>query len=193
MGDATDLEAQTALYRFFDEEGGLLYVGITQRFGQRWSTHMRTKPWWSDVRSHTAQWYADRPTAAAAEVEAIKTEKPRHNVMHARAKLPKERAEIVTAEMVLAMEAVGSAGKEFAELQTLANEAKQLLFDACADAVRAGDTPDKLAAWLRSNKTPEQIEAGLSFTSAHLRKKIRERGVAPLRTGPKPRKPASSK
>jgi hypothetical protein len=38
-----------ALYRFFDEHGALLYVGITNNPGRRWSQHETDKPWWHEV------------------------------------------------------------------------------------------------------------------------------------------------
>lgn len=69
----------TALYRFFDADGALLYVGITADLEQRWSSHQR-KPWWPDVAEKTVEWYATRPVALAAELEAIRSEAPRYNV-----------------------------------------------------------------------------------------------------------------
>lgn len=69
----------TALYRFFDADGALLYVGITADLEQRWSSHQR-KPWWPDVAKKTVEWHDTRPVALAAELEAIKSEAPRYNV-----------------------------------------------------------------------------------------------------------------
>jgi hypothetical protein len=83
--------------------------------------------------------------------------------------------------------AVEAADKAFTEAQTAADAAKELLFDACAEAVKAGRTADQLEAKLKSTKTPEQIKAGLAFTGAYIRRKVRERGVERLRSGPKPR------
>lgn len=51
------------------------------------------------------------------------------------------------------------------------------LFDAYADAARAGRTADELAA------------RG-TFTASYIRRKLRERGVEPKKGGPKPRKAA---
>lgn len=70
----------TALYRFFDADGALLYVGITADLEQRWTKHQSEKPWWPDVAEKTVAWHDDRPSALAAELEAIKTEAPRYNV-----------------------------------------------------------------------------------------------------------------
>ncbi len=73
-----------ALYRFFDEAGDLLYVGITVDIGARWNAHSKDKPWWSDVRSCTVEPHPDRPAVLAAERAAIVAERPKHNVVHNR-------------------------------------------------------------------------------------------------------------
>lgn len=70
----------TALYRFFDADGALLYVGITADLGKRWAKHQSEKPWWPHVTKKTVRWYGERPSALAAEAEAIKDELPRYNV-----------------------------------------------------------------------------------------------------------------
>ena len=46
---------RTALYRFFDEAGTLLYVGISNDPDVRWSYHARQKDWWPKVRSRTIE------------------------------------------------------------------------------------------------------------------------------------------
>lgn len=65
---------------------------------------------------------------------------------------------------------------------------KEQLFEAFAEAVREGHTPDELAARLKARKTPTQIDAGLTFSGAYVRRKVREIGIPALPTGPKPRK-----
>lgn len=74
--------SKTAIYRFFDADGVLLYVGITERFGQRWAHHARNKPWWDEVHSQTAEWHPERALAVEAEKNAIRTEKPKYNIVH---------------------------------------------------------------------------------------------------------------
>lgn len=71
---------QPRLYRFYDELGGLLYVGITSNFPERWTAHRRTADWWPLVALVTVS--DPYPyTAAAEESErlAIKSEGPRFN------------------------------------------------------------------------------------------------------------------
>jgi len=72
----------TTLYRFFDVDGGLLYVGIAGNPARRAHDHSKTKPWWTDVARSTMEHYTTREAAAAAEVAAIITERPLHNVTH---------------------------------------------------------------------------------------------------------------
>lgn len=69
----------TALYRLYDADGALLYVGITCDLDQRWKAHAR-KPWWPQVADKQVQWYDNRAQAGKAEVHAIVTEEPRHNI-----------------------------------------------------------------------------------------------------------------
>lgn len=83
-------EERTAVYRFFAADDTLLYVGVTQRFGTRWSNHAKQKPWWPQVARQAVVWYDTRAEALSIETEAIKTEKPVHNVLH-QPKPPKPR------------------------------------------------------------------------------------------------------
>lgn len=75
-------EERAAVYRFYAADDTLLYVGVTQRFGTRWSNHAKQKPWWPQVTRQAVVWYDTRAEALTVETEAIKTEKPVHNVLH---------------------------------------------------------------------------------------------------------------
>lgn len=72
----------TALYRFFDENGDLLYVGISVRPWTRWKEHNAQKNWIDEVENITLERYATRSEALAAEREAIIAEDPRYNIQH---------------------------------------------------------------------------------------------------------------
>jgi len=74
------IEAPVALYRFFDADGALLYVGITANLGDRFRAHRAQQPWWPSVASRTVELHEDRWAAAAAEIHAIRTERPAHNI-----------------------------------------------------------------------------------------------------------------
>lgn len=75
---------RTALYRLYDTNDVLLYVGITDNLGVRWNHHAKHKTWWPDVARHTADWYASREEVAEAEVKAIETETPLYNIQGAK-------------------------------------------------------------------------------------------------------------
>jgi hypothetical protein len=75
------------LYRFWDAGGDLLYVGITGIRDARWRAHGNQKPWWREVATVTVEHYDDRKSLAAAEIAAIRAEKPRYNVAHTAAAL----------------------------------------------------------------------------------------------------------
>ncbi|MET9222403.1 GIY-YIG nuclease family protein [Streptomyces sp. NPDC003300] len=74
--------APTALYRLFDTEGRLLYVGITNMPNVRFDAH-RMKAWWKQVARRELVWFDNRQEAGWAEVRAIRAERPMHNRMHA--------------------------------------------------------------------------------------------------------------
>lgn len=71
-----------ALYRFFASDDALLYVGITCDVGRRWDRHASDKPWWTEVARSTVQHFDSREAVLAAEEAAIRSEKPRYNVVH---------------------------------------------------------------------------------------------------------------
>lgn len=79
------LDRPTTLYRLFDQKHQLLYVGIAWNPGERFKQHRHGKPWWSEVASAELAHYPSRALAMDAEVAAIKSEQPRHNVVHNRA------------------------------------------------------------------------------------------------------------
>ena len=67
------------LYRFFDKDSNLLYVGITNTWHQRFHQHERTAGWFSRVAHATFEPYESREAVEAAELVAIKTENPQFN------------------------------------------------------------------------------------------------------------------
>lgn len=69
----------TAVYRFYDASGTLLYVGICDEPMHRWSQHIK-KSWWADVRRFRLVWFPSRDEAMEAERRAIIAGKPIHNI-----------------------------------------------------------------------------------------------------------------
>lgn len=69
----------TALYRLYDADGVLLYVGVTGALKTRVGSHAKRKPWWPEVRRKTYQLYPSRSEGDDAEDAAIDNEHPRYN------------------------------------------------------------------------------------------------------------------
>lgn len=72
------------LYRFYDAQGRLLYIGIAVDFLARWGKH-RKKTWWPLVARMEIEQHPNRAAACAAERKAIILEKPLHNYVHNKA------------------------------------------------------------------------------------------------------------
>lgn len=71
----------TSVYRLYDPDGGLLYVGITCRLVSRMLQHRRSQSWGDDIAFVEWDEFADdRAAAAVEERRAIREERPRHNV-----------------------------------------------------------------------------------------------------------------
>lgn len=71
---------RTALYRLFDAEERLLYIGITHNLKERFYQHSTTRPWWSSVANQRIEWLDTRVEAEASERAAIRSERPIWNV-----------------------------------------------------------------------------------------------------------------
>ena len=69
-----------AVYRLWDAEGNLLYVGSSYDPDKRCAVHRRT-PWWPQVAHRTEEWHPNRWVAYRAETKAIHSEAPRFNSM----------------------------------------------------------------------------------------------------------------
>ena len=67
------------LYRFYDEQDRLLYVGISGSWNQRIHQHEKQAGWFSMASRCTFERYPDRAAVEAAETEAILNEFPVYN------------------------------------------------------------------------------------------------------------------
>lgn len=70
----------TALYRYFDQYGALLYIGISKTPIVRLSTHQSLKNWEYDIATVTIAYFDTRKLAIAAEWNAIAAENPLYNI-----------------------------------------------------------------------------------------------------------------
>jgi hypothetical protein len=78
----TSPDGDTAMYRWFDADGVLVYVGISRHLHLRTRSHIKASDWMAFVASSTIERLTDPVEAAAAEEAAIKAERPIFNKVH---------------------------------------------------------------------------------------------------------------
>lgn len=88
------------LYRFFDSDDRLLYIGISLSAAKRAAEHRDSKQWWPDVARMNIEHLGAVPRSTAEHVEAsaIRAERPLWNRTHSAYELPTTPAQ--TTEMV---------------------------------------------------------------------------------------------
>ena len=69
------------LYRHFDKNQKLLYIGLTNNIHGRISGHKSASKWFLDIANITLEHFPSRFMLIEAEKEAIRNEKPEHNVI----------------------------------------------------------------------------------------------------------------
>lgn len=69
-----------SLYRFYDSQGDLLYVGVAWNPGRRWEHHRRTAAWWREATRAVVAVYDCQASALSAERAWIRNAQPRFNV-----------------------------------------------------------------------------------------------------------------
>ena len=67
------------VYRHYDLDGGLLYVGMTVFPQTRFGHHRRWSPWFDEIDCIKIQRFERAEDATAAEIDAIKNERPKYN------------------------------------------------------------------------------------------------------------------
>ena len=73
---------KASLYRHFNDEGALLYVGVSKSVASRTKQHKASSHWANEISRTETQDFESREDALSAEVVAIKTENPIYNVAH---------------------------------------------------------------------------------------------------------------
>jgi predicted GIY-YIG superfamily endonuclease len=74
-----DSPERTALYRLYDADGRLLYIGITNDPNRRWAQHARSSRWWPKVVTKKIEWLQSRSASLAAEKVEIERLNPPYN------------------------------------------------------------------------------------------------------------------
>ena len=84
-------KGKTALYRHFDKDGQLLYVGISLSHVARLSQHRDGSPWYEDIAHVTIEWHKTRVDAELAETTAIGREAPKYKKNKVQSEMNLER------------------------------------------------------------------------------------------------------
>lgn len=84
-------DTPTALYKYFDDAGRLLYIGITGDLANREQGHIGSSRWMELTASSTVQRYPSREDALKVEREAIEAE---HPVSTASTTTPRKRGSV---------------------------------------------------------------------------------------------------
>lgn len=92
------MKQQHTLYRLYNADGDLLYIGITLNPFKRISEHKRTKEWFDEVANIRLERFPTLAAVAAAEIEAIRTEKPRENITYNNSSVTVEKARLAEAK-----------------------------------------------------------------------------------------------
>lgn len=67
------------LYRFYAQNGELLYIGVTSRPAERFTVHRRNATWWGKIGGIKTERMTCHRAVLAAEVAAIRAERPAFN------------------------------------------------------------------------------------------------------------------
>ena len=77
--DDERLSVVTYLYRHFDADGDLLYVGISSNWLSRLIQHSRQSEWYAQIASVTIEKFDSREEAREAEEKEIRSKCPPYN------------------------------------------------------------------------------------------------------------------
>jgi excinuclease UvrABC nuclease subunit len=69
------------VYRLYDAERNLLYVGITRNIRARFQHHTNNQPWWPSVAHVETDAVGSRDEAISKELELINSLHPMYNVV----------------------------------------------------------------------------------------------------------------
>jgi Nuclease subunit of the excinuclease complex len=72
-------QGRTAVYRFYDKTGTVIYVGISNNPAVRLTQHAADKPWWGEVVTREIEWFPARQAAECEERRLIGALGPRWN------------------------------------------------------------------------------------------------------------------
>lgn len=125
----------TALYRYYDRAGALLYVGVAKNPIARLYSHLSGSLWVFEVCTITVEWFPSRAAAFGAETKAIKAEKPKHNCVDV--KSPNGDASLHAERTRLGFEARRRAGQVFGRQHSIRAYPRRM--EAMAPYIESGE------------------------------------------------------
>ena len=72
----------TYLYKLYDKNNNLLYVGITTNYKIRFRIHSKKHSWWNKVSRRWIKKYPSRTLALKAEKTIIANQNPKYNITY---------------------------------------------------------------------------------------------------------------
>ena len=162
-GRSLQMNKRTALYRLYDEDDQLLYVGIAFNPRVRCYHHKMHKSWWPDVARREVEWHDDRRQAEAAERAAIAAEKPLYNISGVpdplRVEVPKPPAKPPLDPAIA--EGLRKAARANRRADRAAERARRALRETILEASRQGMGPAEITKAI-----------GHAYTAAHVSRMI---------------------
>jgi hypothetical protein len=77
-----DANDPSSVYRIYNADDEVIYVGMSYVPAARIGVHRRTKPWGGEIVRWQAEWHPNRGACQLAEEQLIKELWPRYNVVH---------------------------------------------------------------------------------------------------------------
>ncbi|EGE40801.1 hypothetical protein GTY83_07100 [Streptomyces sp. SID4928] len=72
----------SAVYRVYNDQHDLIYVGMSYEPDARVRVQRREKPWGHEIAYYEADWHPDRAACQRAERALIESRQPRYNVTY---------------------------------------------------------------------------------------------------------------
>ena len=145
----------TQLYRFYAQNGTLLYVGISISALSRYGHHRLSGDWWLQVSRMELVNYPNRVMAEEAEAVAIVNEQPLFNKTYSIFKSEEERNAAVSAAARIGrgLRIPAETQKleyEIVEVLAARNLEKQMLIDEITEYGELGDCPEGWLSYAKS-------------------------------------------
>jgi len=173
----TQPSRRAAVYRLYDADGALLYIGSAYDPDHRCKAHQR-QPWWPDVARRTEEWFDHRTTAYAEELKAIAVERSKYNVMGTpQYQTPKSDPILRrNALAVLRGRLIRAAGDVSLDIYAAARDAGYSYWEAqCAGAMAEIEFLERTGLFAASvRRRRQQIEKGLAAGPNKAKKKPAE-------------------